>query len=280
MKSKKSKIESDQIKLFQSEVERNINGLAADGDLKAMSRIWSRETNRYKYTYNFSWLSRPIIQYPQDIVALQEIIWKVKPDLIIETGIAHGGSLILSASMLALLDYSEAVANRTAMDPKASRRGVLGIDIDVRAHNRKAIESHPLAHKIKIIEGSSSDDGIIARVHDYARYFDRILIILDSMHTHDHVLSELEAYAPLTSPGSYCIVFDTLIEDMPSDLFQDRPWNKANNPKTAVREYMRRLIEEGRNAMDGTPLHFEADKMLENKLLITVAPEGFLKRVS
>lgn len=279
MKSKKSKTESDPIKLFQSEVERNIAGLAADADLKAMSRVWSRETNRYKYTYNFSWLSRPIIQYPQDIVAVQEIIWKVKPDLIIETGIAHGGSLILSASMLALLDYSEAVENRAAMDPKASRRGVLGIDIDIRAHNRRAIESHPLAHKIKMIEGSSTDGKVTARVRDYARYFERILVILDSMHTHDHVLAELEAYAPLTSPGSYCIVFDTLIEDMPDDLFQDRPWNKVNNPKTAVHEYLRRLKEEGRDAMDGQPLHLEADRTIENKLLITVAPEGFLRRV-
>ncbi len=279
MKSEKSKTQSDPIELFQSEVDRNISGLAADEDLKAISRIWSRETNRYKYTYNFSWLSRPIIQYPQDIVAVQEIIWKVKPDLVIETGIAHGGSLILSASMLALLDYSEAVENRTAIDPKASRRGVLGIDIDIRAHNRKAIESHPLAHKIKMIEGSSIDSRIVERVHDYSRYFERILIILDSMHTHDHVLGELEAYAPLTSPGSYCIVFDTLIEDMPDDLFQDRPWNKANNPKTAVREYLRRLKEEGRSSAHGEPLHFEYDKAIENKLLITAAPEGFLKRV-
>ncbi len=279
MKPKKIKTESDPIKIFQSEVERNIAGLAADGDLKAMSRVWSRETNRHKYTYNFSWLFRPIIQYPQDIVAVQEIVWKVKPDLIIETGIAHGGSLILSASLLALLDYSEAVEKRAAMDPKASRRGVLGIDIDIRAHNRKAIESHPLAHKIKMIEGSSTDSKVIERVHDYARYFERILVILDSMHTHDHVLAELEAYAPLTSPGSYCVVFDTLIEDMPDDLFQDRPWNKANNPKTAVREYMRLLKEEGRNAAGGEPLHFEIDKSIENKLLITAVPEGYLKRI-
>lgn len=232
-----------------------------------------------KYSYNFSWLSRPIIQYPQDMVAIQELVWQVKPDLIIETGIAHGGSLILSASLLALLDYCEAVEARTTLDPQSVRRRVLGIDIDIRAHNRAAIEAHPLSHRIDMIQGSSIVPEIVDQVCAKAKGYERILVCLDSNHTHDHVLAELEAYAPLTSMDSYCVVFDTIIEDMPDDLFPDRPWSKGNNPKTAVWEYLRRLKDEGRSAADGAPLHFEIDKMIENKLLVTVAPEGYLKRV-
>lgn len=232
-----------------------------------------------KYSYNFSWFSRPIIQYPQDMVAMQELIWQVKPELIIETGIAHGGSLILSASMLALIDYCEAVEAGKTLDPRVSRRRVLGLDIDIRAHNRAAIEAHPLAHKIDMIQGSSIAPDIIARVHEHAKGYECIFVCLDSNHTHEHVFAELEAYAPLVSPDSYCVVFDTIIEDMPDDMFPDRPWGPGNNPKTAVREYLHRLKEERRTAADGAPLNFEIDKVIENKLLITVAPDGYLKRV-
>jgi cephalosporin hydroxylase len=232
-----------------------------------------------KYSYNFEWLSRPIIQYPQDIVAMQELIWRVKPDLIIETGIAHGGSLILSASMLALLDYCDAVAAGNAFDPLATRRRVLGIDIDIRPHNRAAIEKHPMAHRIDMIQGSSIAVETIARVHDIARGYERILVCLDSNHTHEHVLAELEAYAPLVSHDSYCVVFDTVIEDLPDQMFPDRPWGRGDNPKTAVREYLRRVEQEGRVAVDGARLSLAIDKSIEHKLLITVAPDGYLKRV-
>jgi cephalosporin hydroxylase len=232
-----------------------------------------------QYSYNFRWLGRPIIQYPQDMVAMQELVWQVKPDLIIETGIAHGGSLILSASMLAMIDYCEAAEACKTLDPKASRRRVLGLDIDIRPHNRAAIEAHPLAHKIDIIQGSSIAPDIIAQVHEQAKSYERILVCLDSNHTHEHVLAELEAYAPLVSRDSYCVVFDTIIEDMPDDMFPDRPWGRGNNPKTAAREYLLRLKEEGRTAADGAPLHFEIDKTIENKLLITVSPDGYLRRV-
>ena len=264
---------------FNEEVSSNISGLAADDELQAHSREWVNQIALHKYTYNFRWMGRPIIQLPQDIVAMQELIWQVKPDLIIETGIAHGGSLILSASMLALIDYCEAAEAGKTLDPKASRRRVLGVDIDIRAHNRAAIEAHPLAHKIDMIQGSSIAPEIIAQVHEHAKGYERILVCLDSNHTHEHVLAELEAYAPLVSPDSYCVVFDTIIEDMPDDMFPDRPWGKGNNPKTAVWEYLRRLKEEGRTAADGAPLHFEIDKIIENKLLITVAPDGYLHRV-
>lgn len=262
----------------QDQVISNIKELGSNAKLQENSLAWVRDTAKHKYSYNFSWLGRPIIQYPQDMVAMQELIWQVKPELIIETGIAHGGSLILSASMLAMIDYCEAAEAGKTLDPAASRRRVLGLDIDIRAHNRTAIEAHPLAHKIDMIEGSSIAPEIIVNVHERVKGFERILVCLDSNHTHEHVLAELEAYASLVSPESYCVVFDTVIEDMPDDMFPDRPWGSGDNPKTAVREYLRRLEEEGRTAADGAPLHFEIDKMIEHKLLITVAPDGYLKR--
>jgi len=210
-----------------------------------------------KYSYNFSWLGRPIIQYPQDIVAMQEIIWRVNPDLIIETGIAHGGSLIFSASMLEL--------NAACGGPQNAE--VLGVDIDIRAYNREAIEAHPMFKRISMIQGSSIAPEIIEQVKAKASGKQRVLVCLDSNHTHDHVLAELQAYAPLTSVGSYCVVFDTIIEDMPDEMFPDRPWGPGNNPKTAVWEWLK------------TNTEFEIDKQIDHKLLISVAPDGYLKRV-
>src|SRR5437870_6980219 len=133
------------IEAFRKERTARVGVNAGNIPLLESSKCFLVETIRSGYSYNFEWLSRPIIQYPQDIVAIQELIWQVKPDLIIETGIAHGGSVILSASMLALIDYTEAVASNSSLDPKASRRRALGVDIDIRAYNRAAIETHPLA---------------------------------------------------------------------------------------------------------------------------------------
>lgn len=248
-------------------VADNIVELGKNIDAQALSRIWSRETNRNSYTYNFAWLGRPIIQYPQDIVAMQELIWMIEPDLIIETGIAHGGSLIFSASMLAMLDLCDAINAGATIDPKASRRKVLGVDIDIRKHNREAIVAHPMASRIEMIQGSSVSPEIIEQVRDFASNYSRVLVCLDSNHTHEHVLAELEAYAPLASVGSYCVVFDTLIEDMPKEMFENRPWGPGDNPKTAVWKYLE------------THPEFEIDKSIDSKLLITVAPDGYLKRV-
>jgi cephalosporin hydroxylase len=226
-----------------------------DKSLSDHAQAFMQESLAPKYSYNFSWLGRPIIQYPQDIVAMQEIIWSVQPDLIIETGIAHGGSLIFYASMLELVQACGGPDGK-----------VLGVDVEIRAHNRRAIEAHPLFKRITMIEGSSIDPGVVDHVQRTAAQHERILVCLDSMHTHEHVLAELHAYAPLVSRGSYCVVFDTIIEDMPEDAFPDRPWGKGNNPKTAVREYLLEHPE------------FEVDQTIENKLLITVAPGGYLKR--
>jgi cephalosporin hydroxylase len=265
---------------FIQACRREIAAQGKDEELAALSLLWRQKARVHHYGYHFTWLDRPIIQYPQDIVAFQDVIWASRPDLIIETGIAHGGSLILSASLLVLLDYCDAAQSGAVLDPRRPGRRVLGIDIDIRKHNRAAIAAHPLAHRIDMIEGSSIAPDVIAQVREAAKGGKRILIFLDSNHTHEHVLAELEAYAPLAAPDSYCVVFDTSIEDLPADAFPDRPWGRGNSPRTAVREYLRRLAEEGRRAADGAPLYLETDTMLENKLIVTVATGGFLKRVA
>jgi cephalosporin hydroxylase len=252
---------------FNKEVEERISAIALNDKLKSSAHEFMKASVEPKYSYNFTWLGRPIIQYPQDMIAMQELIWEVKPDLIIETGIAHGGSLIFSASVLALLDMSEAIEKGATLEPKASKRKVLGIDIDIRSHNRVAIEEHPMASRIQMIEGSSVAPEVIAQVHAVAANYSRVLVCLDSNHTHEHALAELKAYAPLTSKGSYCVVFDTVIEDMPKEMYPDRPWGPGDNPKTAVWEYLK------------THPEFEIDASIQHKLLITVAPDGYLKRV-
>ena len=240
---------------FAAEREQNIARIGADDELRSFARALQLKGAQYNYIYNFSWLGRPIIQLPQDVFAMQELIWSIQPDLIIETGIAHGGSLIFSASMLEL--------NAACGGPPDAE--VLGVDIDIRAHNRTAIEAHPMSKRISMIQGSSIAPEIIAQVRAKATGKQRVLVCLDSNHTHDHVLAELEAYAPLTSVGSYCVVFDTAIEEMPAQMFADRPWGPGNNPKTAVREFLK------------TTDRFEIDQALSNKLLITVAPGGYLR---
>lgn len=264
---------------FREETNERIRANASNVQLNADAQKLLVSSIAAKYSYNFSWQGRPIIQYPQDMVAMQELIWKVKPDLIIETGIAHGGSIVMSAAMLAQLDYCEAVDAGVKLDPKATRRRVIALDIDIRPHNKAAIEAHPMAHFIEMIEGSSIDLGIVKRVQALARSYKKVLVFLDSNHTHDHVLAELEAYAPLTSPGSYCCVFDTVVEDLPDDSYPDRPWSRGNNPKTAVWEYLDMLKSKPASAADGAPLNFEIDQAIQDKLLITVAPDGYLKRV-
>lgn len=252
---------------FQKEVAERISTMRNDKYLNETAFAFLCASTGPKYSYNFSWQGRPIIQYPQDILAMQELIWHIKPDLIIETGIAHGGSLIFSASQLAQLDLCDAIESSTSFDPKNSKRKVLGIDIDIRPHNRAAIEAHPMSSRIQMVQGSSIAPDIIEQVYAIAAKYSRVLICLDSNHTHDHVLAELKAYAPLTSVGSYCCVFDTIVEDLPDDMFPERPWGPGNNPKTAVSEYLKSHSE------------FEIDKSIQNKLLITVAADGYLKRV-
>jgi cephalosporin hydroxylase len=253
---------------FAQERLQRLEEYSDDARLKSLAHDWVFHSMQQKYLYNFDWLGRPIIQYPEDMVAIQELIWKVKPTLVVETGIAHGGSLVLSASMLAMLDYCEAVEAGTTLDPRKSRRRVVGIDIDIRSHNRSAIEEHPLSGLISMVEGSSVDRHVIDEVHQLAAGHETVMVFMDSNHTHEHVLGELNAYAHLVTKGSYCVVFDTFVEDMPPKYFPDRPWDKGDSPKTAVREYLKSHNE------------FEIDKSIDSKLLISVAPDGYLLRIA
>lgn len=243
---------------FERETRSRIAANGENSQLQDDATAFLASSLESQYSYNFSWLGRPIIQYPQDIIAMQEIIWSVKPDLIVETGIAHGGSLILWASMLEL--------NASCGGPQDAR--VVGVDIDIRKHNRVAIEDHPMSKRIDMIEGSSVAPEIVEQVRTLASERQTVLVCLDSNHTHDHVSAELEDYAPLTTLNSYCIVFDTIVEDFSECGPSDRPWSKGNNPMTAMREYLKNHPE------------FRIDKSINSKLLISAAPDGYLKRIA
>lgn len=234
---------------FQRRNTDSITRMGADLGLLQRSRQWLLDATAHEYSYHFTWWGRPIIQFPPDVMAIQEVILATQPEVIVETGIARGGSLIFSASMLELL----------------GRGQVLGIDIDIRPHNREGIESHPMCKRIELIQGSSVDPAVVADVH--ARCAGRrTMVILDSNHTHDHVAKELEAYASLVSAGCYLLVLDTIIEFMPPSFSADRPWGPGDNPWTAMKAFL--------------PAHpeFEPDDSIHRKLLISVAPDGYLRR--
>ena len=242
--------------MFKNDVKKRIKKNSKNVKLKKLAHNFLKESYVEKYSYNNFFFGRPIIQYPEDIVSIQELIFEVKPDLIIETGIAHGGSLILSAGMLILLDNFE-----------KKKRYVLGVDIDIRKHNLKAIKNHPFSKKIKLIEGDSTHKSTYEKVKKIAKKHKKILVLLDSNHTHEHVLKELNLYANFTSKNSFCIVYDTIINDLPENYFNNRPWSKKDNPKTAVKAFLRKHKK------------FKLDLSFENKSLISSLPGGVLKRV-
>ena len=243
---------SNPIQAFVEERAQRVSNNKNNESLQEAAVAFNVESNRAQYSYNFSWMGRPIIQYPQDMIAMQEIIWEIKPDYIIETGIAHGGSLIYYASLLELIGHGE----------------VIGIDIDIREHNRKEIEAHPMMKRIKMLQGSSIDKKNVEEIKNLVGDNKKIIVCLDSNHTHEHVMSELELYSPFVSTGSYIVVFDTIVEDLPEGYFsQKRPWGISNNPKTAVQQF----LKENDN--------FVVDEQIDNKLLVSVAPQGYLKRI-
>ena len=247
----------DSASRFQAERREQIDGQSKDREFRQISNDWLKASIEYKYSYHYEWLGRPIIQFPQDILAIQEIIWEVKPDLIIETGIAHGGSLILSASVLEL--------NSSCGGPSDAE--VIGIDIDIRRHNRTAIEKHPLSRRISMIEGSSVEIEVVDEVRTRARESEKVMVFLDSHHTAQHVSAELDVYAPLVTVGSYCVVFDTLIEFLPPNTYSDRPWSPGDNPMTAVSAFLSDHSE------------FIVDNLIDNKLMLSNSPGGYLRRV-
>lgn len=239
------------IEEFERRNREMIERLGADPELRELTRKWFLRASQLEYSYHFRWMGRPVIQFPQDLVAMQEILWSVKPDLVIETGVAHGGSLIFYASLLELI----------------GRGKVVGIDIEIRPENRAAIEAHPMFRRIELIEGSSTDAEVFARVRSIADGQQTVLVALDSNHTHDHVVAELRLYSRLVTPGSYLIAFDTIVEQMPEEFSGNRPWKPGNSPATAVRQF---LAENDR---------FVVDEEIDQKLLISVAPGGYLRCV-
>lgn len=244
-------MKNNPVQVFMEERQHRISANDSNIRLKQAADAFNVESNKAQYSYNFSWMGRPIIQYPQDMIAMQEIIWNVKPDLIIETGIAHGGSLIYYASLMELIGKGE----------------VLGIDIDIREHNRKEIESHPMIKRIKMLQGSSVDSALVADVRKYAEGKRPVMVCLDSNHTHRHVLDELEFYSPFVTVDSYLVVFDTIVEDLPDNYLPGRAWARGDNPKTAVFEFLK------------THPEFIIDTEIDNKLMVSVAPQGYLKRI-
>jgi cephalosporin hydroxylase len=238
------------IKQFEAERAAAIAEMGKDNELRKKSLDWMLHADKYKYTYNFSWMGRPIIKFPNDILILQEIIWNLKPDFIVETGIAHGGSIIFSASMLELIGHGEVIA----------------VDIDIREHNRKEIEKHPMSKRIKMFQGSSTDPEIVTMIKDKVKG-KKVLVCLDSNHTHDHVLEELRMYADMVTTGSYMVCPDTFVEFFPKGYCADRPWDVGNNPMTAIQAFLK---EDER---------FIIDKDIDNKLMITEGFDGYLKRI-
>lgn len=238
---------------FDEHNRRIVKEMAADSELGAITQNWFEASYRHEYSYHFKWMGLPIIQYPQDIVAVQELIWDLKPDAVVETGIARGGSLVFYASLFEMMGTSGKV---------------VGIDIDIREPNRRALEQHPMAGRIEMIEGSSVDGDVIAAVGEAVAGLDSVMVILDSNHTHDHVLAELELYSQFVTPGNYMIVFDTIVELMPEGTYPDRPWGRGDNPMSAVKEFLA--------AQPG----FTVDSAITDKLLITAAPGGYLRRAT
>ncbi len=237
---------------FEKKKEESIEKMRKDKKIHSLASDFYEFFSNYNYQYNFNWLGVPIIQIPQDIITMQEIIWETKPDLIIETGIARGGSLIFYSSLLELIGKGR----------------VLGIDIDIRKHNREKIEKHPMFKRIKMIEGSSIDEKVIRQVEEIAKKNNTIMVCLDSLHTHDHVLEELRLYSRFVSKNSYLVVFDTIVDYMPEKFSQDKPWSKGNSPATAVKQFLK------------DNKSFVVEKRFEDKMLITAAPGGYLKRIN
>lgn len=253
-------------KKFQKDCEREISQQGKNLKLQALAKKWIIDTTKTKYSYHFEWMGRPIIQHPQDIIGMQQLLWQVKPDLVIETGIARGGSIIFLSSILELIAQSG--FNKNSM--------VLGVDIDIRKHNLNAIKKHPLSKRVKMIQGSSIDEKIFTKVKNFSKKFKKILVCLDSNHTENHVLRELEMYSTLVTKNSYCVVFDTIIADIPNN--KKRPWNKFNNPKTAIKKFFKKINTKKIKASNGYIMKFEIDRKMDNQLLITCAKGGFLKR--
>ena len=243
----------NEVEKFRDEsFQRNLAS-QQDSELFDKSIEWMRLADEYKFTYNFTWMGIPIIKFPNDMIVQQEIMARVRPDLIIETGVAHGGSVVFSAAMQDML----------GIDGK-----VIGIDIDIRKHNRVEIEKNRFFSRIELIEGDSTSEEVLTRVNSYVNQAKKVLVILDSLHSHSHVLNELRSYSKFVSVDSYVILPDTFIEFFPKGYYsKNRPWDVGDNPYTAMQVFL--------DESSG----FEIDPEFARKALITETIDGYLKRV-
>ena len=237
------------IKISTSEGEREIDIYSPEG-FDVVANLWTRANWQRKLSYEVTWLGISIIQLPEDILMVQELIWKNRPDVIVESGVAHGGALILYASLLELL----------------GRGRVIGVDIEIRKYNRLAIESHPSSRRIALIEGSSTDKATFEAVRTRIQPSESVMVMLDSNHTRDHVRAELELYAPLIGPGGYMVVFDEVMP-MVADAPNGKPSWDLDNPLEAVRDFLTAHPD------------FEVDRSYE-RLATSYCRNGFLRRTA
>ena len=248
-------MKKNELEIFWNEKNKNIEEMGKDKSFFKKTIDWMVHADKYKYTYNFTWMGQPIIKTPADMVVLQEIMWQVKPDLVIETGIAHGGSIIFSASMMSMMGFDGEV---------------VAVDIDIREHNRQLIEKHPMYGRITMYEGDSTDISVINKILIHVEGKKRVMVILDSNHAHEHVLKELEIYSKFVTQDSYIILPDTFIEFFPKGHYsKDRPWDVGNNPYTAMMSFLD--TDEGSK--------FQVQKEWSSKAMITESFDGYLKKV-
>jgi cephalosporin hydroxylase len=244
---------------FENEVADNVRRVIQDHSLKLQSRQWLASASKYGYTYNFKWLGTTVVQLPADLICVQEIIWDYKPDLIVETGIARAGSASFYTSLLALLELNGHVQNAR----------YVGIDVEIREHARVALSKEPILRKYATaIEGSSIDPEVVKAVSIVASEHSRVIVVLDSSHTHSHVYSELRAYAALVPKGGYIVVFDTSIEWDSEAKWGNRPWGPGDSPSTALDLFLKEYP------------NFVRDRELSDKGLISVIEGGVIRRTA
>ena len=245
---------------FQKQRVSYAKQLATRRDILDNSIEWMNQTAPFKYVYNWDWAGVPVIQFPQDLIALHEVIWKTEPDVIIETGVARGGSLLFSASMLALLDIKE----KLSFDMHKTMRRVIGIDIDIRHHCIEAISSSPFSPMVSLVHGDSASPSVIKEAVAEIQKEQKVMVILDSCHSYQHVLSELHLLVPYVSSGCYLVVGDTSLEYATEANNAHKPWSTANSPLTAIQAYLA-----------SNPGSLEQDTLIKTKLLISSQHEGY-----
>ena len=248
--------ERGQVTLEDRQARTAYHPIGTQEAFSAISQAWLRAGWDTKYVYSFAWMGRPIIQLPEDMIRIQEVIYRIKPDVIIETGVAHGGSLVFYATLCKAMD----------------RGRVIGIDIEIRPHNRKAIEAHEFFEYVTLVEGDSVDEHVVDTVKSLVDSGEKVIVILDSNHTKQHVLSELRAYSELVSVGSYIVACDGIMENLVGAPRSSEDWS-WNNPKAAAEEFVK---ENDSFVIEEPSFPFNEGIITER---VTYWPSAFLRRI-